>query len=154
MAGVDDGNAAGDAKPQAAPVDGATDANAGALETLGLSRGDVRFALVCGAAILLLLGAHWAQRAWNGARLVEIDRLPAKAYELRLEINSATWVEWMQLKGIGEVLARRIVANREELGPFSGVDDLQRVPGVGAKTLDEIRPHLICTECSRPGDPP
>jgi competence protein ComEA len=114
----------------------------------------VRFALICGAAILLLLGTHWVQRAWYGARLVEIDRLPANVYELRLEINSATWVEWMQLEGIGEVLARRIVANRDEFGPFAAVDDLQRVPGVGAKTLDEIRPHLICTDCSRPGEPP
>jgi competence protein ComEA len=113
----------------------------------------MRFALVCGAIILLLMGAHWAQRAWHGARLVEIDRLPAKAYELKLDINSATWVEWMQLEGIGETLARRIVTNRQESGPFAGVDDLRRVPGIGAKTLDEIRPHLICTDCSPPGDP-
>lgn len=148
MADVDDSDTAGIAKPQATSVDGATDGDVGAREMLGLSRGDVRFALICGAAILLLLGAHWAQRAWHGARLVEIDRLPAKAYELRLEINSATWVEWMQLEGIGEVLARRIVANREEFGPFAGVDDLQRVPGIGMTTLVEIRPHLICTDCS------
>jgi competence protein ComEA len=122
------------------------------LQTLGLSRTDVRFAFLCGAAILLLMAAHWAQRAWDGARFVEIDRLPAKAYEFRLDINSATWVEWMQLEGIGEVLARRIVENRERSGPFSGVDDLRRVPGIGPKTLEDLRPHLICTDCSQPGD--
>jgi competence protein ComEA len=145
MTDVDDTRAAQPADPQSAPAD-ATDAAVTPLESLGLSRGDVRFALVCGAAILLLLVAHWAQRAWHGARLVEIDRLPSTAYELQLEINSATWVVWMQLEGIGEVLARRIVANREELGPFAGIDDLNRVPGIGQKTLDEIRPHLICSE--------
>lgn len=114
---------------------------------LGLSRGDRRFALACGGAIWLLIVAHWAQRAFFGARLVEIDRLPAKAYEFRLDINSATWVEWMQLDGVGEVLARRIVADREQHGPFSGIDDVSRVPGVGPKTLDTIRPHLFCSDC-------
>lgn len=149
MTDVDDTHAAERAAPQSAATD-ATNSAAAPLESLSLSRGDVRFALVCGAAILLLLGAHWVQRAWIGARLVEIDRLPSKAYELRLEINSATWVEWMQLDGIGEVLARRIVANREEFGPFSGVDDLNRVPGIGQKTLDDIRPHLICSDGAPP----
>jgi competence protein ComEA len=149
MTDVDDTRAAQPADPQSASAD-ATDSAATPLESLGLSRGDVRFALICGAAILLLLLAHWVQRAWYGARLVEIDRLPSKAYELQLEINSATWVEWMQLEGIGEVLARRIVANREELGQFSGIDDLNRVPGIGQKTLEDIRPHLICSGCAMP----
>ena len=149
MTDVDDTRAAQPAEPQSSSAD-ATDSAATLLESLGLSRGDVRFALICGAAIFLLLTAHWVQRAWYGTRLVEIDRLPSKAYELKLEINSATWVEWMQLDGIGEVLARRIVANREEFGPFSAIDDLNRVPGIGQKTLDEIRPHLICSNCATP----
>jgi len=146
MTEVDNRRAAEQIDPQPVSTDDASSSATTPLESLGLSRGDVRFALICGAAILLLLAAHWVQRAWYGTRLVEIDRLPSKAYELQLEINSATWVEWMQLEGIGEVLARRIVANREELGPFSGIDDLNRVPGIGQKTLDEIRPHLICSE--------
>jgi competence protein ComEA len=60
----------------------------------------------------------------------------------------------MQLDGIGEVLARRIVENRKQSGPFAGVDDLQRVPGIGAKTLNDLRPHLVCNDCSQPGNPP
>lgn len=114
---------------------------------LGLTRGDIRFALVCGTAILLLLIAHWVQSAFFGARLVEIDRLPERAYEFRLDINSATWVEWMQLDGIGEALARRIVADREQSGPFASIDDVGRVPGIGSKTLANIRPHLDCPDC-------
>ena len=125
----------------------APDSAADAAVSLGLSRGDVRFALVCGAAILLLMLAHWAQRVIDGRRLVEIDRLPVKTYEFRLDINAATWVEWMQLEGVGEVLARRIVADRDEHGPFAGIDDVSRVSGVGPKTLAAIRPHLFCSNC-------
>lgn len=157
MPDVDEPDAAdskGAAKPQACSADGATDGHVSVRETLGLSRGDVRFALLCGATILLLLAVQWMQRAWSGARLVEIDRLPSKAYEFRLDVNSATWVEWMQLDGIGEVLARRIVANRDEFGPFRSVDDVTRVPGIGLQTLQQIRPHLTCTDCPQPGDAP
>lgn len=117
------------------------------LDHLGLTRGDVRFAAACGSLILLLLCAHWAQHRFGGRPLVEIDHLPAKAYEFRLDINSATWVEWMQLEGIGEMLARRIVADREQNGRFAGIDDLRRVPGIGPKTLERIEPHLVCSDC-------
>lgn len=143
----------GAAKPPASSVDDAT-TETRERDALGLSRGDVRFVLACGTAILLLLGAHWLQRGWSGAQLVEIDRLPVKAYEFRLDINSATWVEWMQLDGIGEVLARRIVDHRKQFGPFARIDDLTRVPGVGPQTLEQLRPHLTCTDCLQPADAP
>ena len=56
----------------------------------------------------------------------------------------------MQLKGIGQTLAHRIVADREVNGPFRSVDELLRVEGIGPATLDEIRPWLtIGHEISR-----
>lgn len=64
------------------------------------------------------------------------------AYVFRINVNTATWIEWAQLDGIGEKLAKRIVAHRTEHGPFASVEDVGRVKGIGAKTLDKIRPHL------------
>lgn len=64
-------------------------------------------------------------------------------YVYRIDINQAEWPAWTQLPGIGETLARRIVAERESHGPFVSIEDLRRVKGVGAKTLDKMRPHLI-----------
>jgi competence protein ComEA len=116
----------------------------------GLSRGDTWFALVVGSAILVLMLIHWAQLTWRGQPRVEIDRLEAAAYEFQLDINRAAWVEWMQLEDIGETLARRIVADRETNGPFRSIDDLNRVSGIGPKTLDAIRPHLRCPACPTP----
>lgn len=63
-------------------------------------------------------------------------------YVFTIDVNSATWVEWAQLPGIGETLARRIVADREEHGPFRSIDDVVRVRGIGQKTLARFRPHL------------
>ncbi len=57
----------------------------------------------------------------------------------QIDINSATWVELQQLEAIGPVLAKRIVANRDQNGPFSTIDDLQRVSGIGPRTVDRNR---------------
>ncbi|BAU75267.1 Competence protein ComEA helix-hairpin-helix region [Metapseudomonas furukawaii] len=44
--------------------------------------------------------------------------------------------------GIGEAKARAIVQYREENGPFSSVDDLLEVKGIGVKTLEKNRDRL------------
>jgi len=47
------------------------------------------------------------------------------------------------LPEIGESLAKRIVESRDADGPFADHDDLQRVRGIGPKTLDRVRPYLL-----------
>jgi competence protein ComEA len=94
------------------------------------------------AVALGLLAVHWMRLAgWQG-RPVEIDRLPPQAYEFRVDVNRATWIEWTQLDGIGDGLARRIVEDRRQNGPFRSIDDLQRVKGIGPKTVERLRPWL------------
>lgn len=56
-----------------------------------------------------------------------------------LDLNRATVEELITLPGIGPVLAARIVAWREDHGPFQSVDDLRQVSGIGEKTLERIR---------------
>jgi competence protein ComEA len=56
-----------------------------------------------------------------------------------VNVNTATPEELETLPGIGEVLAGAIVAYREEHGPFTSVDQLLDVSGIGEVTLGEIR---------------
>jgi competence protein ComEA len=81
----------------------------------------------------------------------EIDApLPARTDAHRtldetLDPNQAAWYELARLPDIGEVLAKRIVAHRNELGidrPFNTADDLQAVRGIGPKTAEKLRPYL------------
>lgn len=46
------------------------------------------------------------------------------------------------IKGVGPKLAKAIVQYRTEHGPFETVDDLQKVKGVGAKTIEKNREKL------------
>ena len=52
-----------------------------------------------------------------------------------VNINTASVEELKTLNGIGDSLAQAIVDDRERNGPFTSVDDLVRVSGIGAKTL-------------------
>ena len=68
----------------------------------------------------------------------------------RVDLNAASAEELESLPGIGPSLAGAIVAYREANGPFDGVDDLDDVPGIGPKTLENIRPLVVAL----PGDAP
>ena len=61
---------------------------------------------------------------------------------LPLALNAATAAELGCLKGIGPVLAGRIVADRAARGPYSGVEDLDRVPGIGKRLLERLKPFV------------
>lgn len=113
---------------------------------LWLRRADQFFVGVCLTLLAGLLIVYWGRLSGWGMRPVEIERLPANKYQYKLDINTASWVEWSQLDGIGETLARRIVADREQNGPFRSVEEISRVKGIGPKTLENIRPWLELRE--------
>ncbi|MFO1023030.1 MAG: helix-hairpin-helix domain-containing protein [Planctomycetales bacterium] len=127
-----------------APVARESTSPAGSI-ALGLSRADRWFVgtlLTVGLTLLTIYGlrlSHW------GRETIEIRRQSPLELVYKLDINRATWVEWAQLEGIGPNTARKIVADRDAHGPFKSVDDLERVNGIGAKTVARLRPQLICT---------
>ncbi|MHC4879381.1 MAG: ComEA family DNA-binding protein [Planctomycetota bacterium] len=67
----------------------------------------------------------------------------------RIDLNTAAWLELSQLEGVGPVLAKRIVRERDRNGPFTSVDDLQRVTGIGPRTVERNRPWMQVTESFR-----
>jgi competence protein ComEA len=59
----------------------------------------------------------------------------------RIDLNAAPVEELRNLPGIGPKLSQAILDEREK-APFRSVDDLRRVHGIGAKTLDKLRPYV------------
>lgn len=62
-----------------------------------------------------------------------------------VNINAAGVDELDALPGIGKVIARRIVEEREQNGPFYYPEDLMNVTGIGSRMLEKLLP-LICLE--------
>lgn len=67
---------------------------------------------------------------------------PVAAAATRLNVNTATQAQLELLPGVGPALAQRIIADREKNGPYTAIDQLDRVKGIGPKTIEKLRPHL------------
>ena len=105
--------------------------------------------------ILILAGAgFWGLRRFAPAMFlgkpdliaVPNDEHPQSRTTLNkpalLNINTATAEELQTLPNIGEATAQRIIDYRTQHGDFTSVDALQNVKGIGAKTLEKLRPFV------------
>ncbi|MBX7151868.1 helix-hairpin-helix domain-containing protein [bacterium] len=81
----------------------------------------------------------------SGATAETIDSLIAESGDSpvrTININEANVQELASLPRVGPKLAARIVDYRNLHGPFTSVNDLQRVKGIGKKMFDKIKPFV------------
>lgn len=71
-----------------------------------------------------------------------VETTGAEEVSFPLDINQADSEALQALPGIGEVLAGRIIAYRDENGPFSSPDQLMNVEGIGEKRLEAILDYI------------
>jgi len=64
---------------------------------------------------------------------------------ITVNINTATKQQLMDLPGIGEVTAERILSYRDENGKFDSVGDLRKIKGMSKRKLEQLKP-LITTQ--------
>ncbi|VTR92364.1 competence protein helix-hairpin-helix repeat protein : Competence protein ComEA helix-hairpin-helix repeat protein OS=Fervidobacterium nodosum (strain ATCC 35602 / DSM 5306 / Rt17-B1) GN=Fnod_1704 PE=4 SV=1: HHH_3: HHH_3 [Gemmata massiliana] len=62
--------------------------------------------------------------------------------EALINVNTAPQEELQRLPSIGPVIAQAIIAHRTQ-SPFQTVNDLDKVKGIGPKTLDKLRPFVV-----------
>ncbi|PID02197.1 comEA protein [Sporosarcina sp. P2] len=61
----------------------------------------------------------------------------------KVNINTANESDFQTLPGIGPAKAMAIVQYREEHGPFSQLDGMKSVSGIGDKTFEKLEPLII-----------
>jgi hypothetical protein len=67
-----------------------------------------------------------------------------------LDVASAEQIE--TLRYIGPAMAKRIVADRDSLGPFGSLDEFQRVKGIGPKLAARLDSTVTFSRLPRPSD--
>ncbi len=75
------------------------------------------------------------------AAVPAVERAPAQP-ESPIDINTASAEELTQLPRVGPAIAAKIVAWREENGPFKTTRELLNVDGIGERTYELIEPHV------------
>lgn len=101
--------------------------------------------------LCLLLALFWKDRAAmasdeTGVAVeteTEVPQADIQPDLSPLDLNSAAVEELAKLPGIGEELARRIVAYRTENGPFETVEEIMKVSGIGEGRFAALEGRII-----------
>ena len=81
------------------------------------------------------------QTAYN--YLIAQEKLETQARtQMGININRASEGELVSLHGIGSSKAQAIILYREMFGDFKSIDELAKVKGIGAKTVEKNRARL------------
>jgi len=59
-----------------------------------------------------------------------------------VNVNKATTEELIKVRGIGPVMAKRIIEHRDKNGMFKSIDDLTQVQGIGGNKLQRIKDQV------------
>jgi competence protein ComEA len=98
------------------------------------------FALLTSASIAAIAAPTAAPEAAKAPLMLDAT---AKTQTAKVDLNGADAPTLQrELSGIGEAKAKAIVAYRESNGPFSSVDELLEVKGIGKAILDKNREKL------------
>jgi len=72
----------------------------------------------------------------------EPESAPASGIQKLINVNTASAAELELLPRIGPVMAQRIIEDRRANGPYESESDLDRVSGIGPKTLEKLSPLI------------
>lgn len=94
------------------------------------------------ADLASLVGPAAAGNSVDLASLVGPDAAEPTPIVGLTNLNSAGLDALIALPGIGPALARRIIAYREQHGPYTSIEQLIDIQGIGPRNIDEFR-HLV-----------
>ncbi len=60
-----------------------------------------------------------------------------------VDLNTATQSQLETLEGVGPKKAQAIIEYRKKNGAFKSVNDLDKVPGFGKKTVDKLKKDIV-----------
>lgn len=83
-----------------------------------------------------------ADEAGSEVSIPKSNVMAVDASDGLIHINSAGVDELQNIPGIGAKKAQAILDYRNQHGPFGSVNDLTKVKGIGDKMLQKMKPHI------------
>lgn len=60
----------------------------------------------------------------------------------KININTASYEELLEITGVGEVIAQRIIDYRTQNGPFQTIEEIKDVKGIGDATFEKMKAEI------------
>ena len=117
-----------------------------------LSKGETWIAVLTLVFILGMAGVYARATCMDeGDYIIRTGKLAqetvaVESVQWQVDINTATAEELTALPGVGEALAERIIAYREEHGGFRAAEELLEVKGIGESKFAEMKDWIILEE--------
>lgn len=100
------------------------------------------FAILIVAA-LVSMGLYCAWKRFQLGPLVDRDELIRQRSMYQVDLNRADWPELVLLPGVGEKLAKAIVAQREQQGGFRSNAEIMQIRGIAEGKFAVLEPYLL-----------
>jgi len=113
-----------------------------------MKKGSSILLLICALSLSLVVGIFIGRNLNDDyAKLPQNDdtgvvKVLEAENDYRLDINIATKAQLMELPGIGETIADRILTYRTQYGQFRATEDLMNIEGIGDKKLQQIEAYI------------
>lgn len=121
-------------------------------KSIPLSKGETWIAALTLVFILGMAGVYARATCMDeGDYIIRTGKLAQEtvaieAVRWQVNINTAAAEELTALPGVGEALAERIIAYREEHGRFRAAEELLEVKGIGESKFAEMKDWIILEE--------
>ena len=118
--------------------------------TWGFSRANIIACAALALIVLALLGFQLFNRPHHLGPKISTEPRLVQSASAKIDPNTAGPAELTAIPSIGPALADRIVSYRRDLRdrqgphaiPFTTLDDLQNVKGIGPRTAEKMQPYL------------
>ncbi len=110
---------------------------------------DQRVTAMTVLALLVFFGAVCGWSASRSGGWVHYNDFHDRSIPFTIDLNRANWSELSALPHIGESTSRLIIQYRTEFGEFESLRDLMAIDGIGLRTVQDLRPHVVDLPYSR-----
>lgn len=101
-----------------------------------------KFKSLLGFAVIIMVFAFSASLAFSQTASKPDTGKATEQVAEKVNINKATAEQLMEIKGIGESYANRILEYREKNGPFKKIEDIMQIKGIGTKLFESIKDKI------------
>lgn len=98
--------------------------------------------LADGQKVTVPLVGESTNSASSGEAMLSADGSGSSAANTLVNINTASADELDTLPGVGPSTAATIIQDREQSGPFTSIEDIMRISGIGEKKFAKIKDYI------------